>query len=214
MLFQRLRRNLATKLSVLVMLAVLSVLLALGLYFDIFLRDNFLNETSQRMQHAYQRLAYNLALIEEGLKDGVAFASGDERILASVELINRYQDKAHYNTVLIDEEKKTLAAELLDRVKLSLNSDIALYGQDGDLIAYSSKVPGGYQIGYVSFESGQFQVINRQDGSSDFSVGKLPSHGNISPRHVKTTPADKSEFSPFITYLDSANFSPRFSRFP
>ncbi|MEI8159044.1 MAG: hypothetical protein WCH60_19475, partial [Burkholderiales bacterium] len=137
--FMRLRRNLTTKLALLVMLAVSLVLLALGVYFDIFLRQNFLAVTSQRMQHAYQRLGYNLTQIEAGLREGASFAKTDERLVASVDLINRYQDKSHYNTFLIDEEKKTLAAELLDRVKLSMNSEIALYDARGELIAYASQ---------------------------------------------------------------------------
>ena len=121
MILLRLRRNLTTKLSLLVTLAVMLVLVVLGVYFDIFLRESFLDSASTQIQHAYQRLAYNLNRIEEELKKGSAFAKTDERLIASVELINRYQDKSRYNAFLIDEEKKTIALELLKRVKLSLN---------------------------------------------------------------------------------------------
>ena len=56
---RRPQRKLSTTLSVLVTSALLLVLFALGLYFDQFLRTNFLDITAQRMQHGYERLAYN-----------------------------------------------------------------------------------------------------------------------------------------------------------
>ena len=163
------QRSLTTKLSLLVTASVMLVLLALGVYFDIFLRDIFLQVTSTRMQHAYQRLAYNLGQIELELRDSSAYAKTDERMIASVELINKYQDKANYNTFLIDEEKKTLAIELLDRVKLSFNSDIVLYGEDGELIAYASHEAGGYQLGYLSYDAAQPRILARQEADWHWS---------------------------------------------
>ena len=196
----RLRRNLTTKLALLVMLSVSLVLLALGVYFDIFLRQNFLAVTSQRMQHAYQRLGYNLTQIEEGLREGASFAKTDERLVASVDLINRYQDKSHYNTFLIDEEKKTLAAELLDRVKLSMNSEIAIYDARGELIAYASQGRDGYQLGYVSFDGGRSRVMNRHERYADFQPGKLPELGTVHADHVVFYPNEPIQQNGNVVY--------------
>jgi diguanylate cyclase (GGDEF)-like protein len=183
-LLQRLQRNLTPKLSLMVTLAVLLVLLVLGVYFDLFLRSSFLEDTSKRMQHAYVRLSYNLNRLEEGLTDGASFAKTDERLLASMELVNRYQDKSRYNTFLIDEEKKTLALELLNRVKLSLNSDIALFGQDDELIAYAYRSEGRYVLGYLSFSGGKAQIMQRQETESEFRPAELPPTGNITRIHT------------------------------
>ena len=200
MLLLRMRRNLTTKLALLVVLAVSLVMLALGVYFDIFLRQNFLEVTSQRMQHAYQRLGYNLAQIEAGLREGASFAKTDERLVASVDLINRYQDKTRYNTFLIDEEKKTLAVELLDRVKLSMNSEIALYDARGELIAYASQGRDGYQLGYVSFDGGKRHVLNRHERYADFQPGNLPELGTVHTDHVVFYPNEPIQQSGNVVY--------------
>jgi len=199
-LLQRLPRNLTPTLSLLVTSAVLLVLLALGVYFDLFLRANFLDITAKRVEHGYERLASNLNQIEAGLREGGTFAKTDERILASVDLINRYQDKAHYNTFLIDEEKKTLAVAMLDRVKLSLNSDFALYGLDEELIAYATRNGGKYQIGYLSYDKGKAQIYRRQEGYVEFSEGVVPAWVNVSKKHVPTYSTEAMEKGSVITY--------------
>ena len=108
--------SLMARLSVLVTFAVLLVLTVLGFYFDGFLKDRFLDDTQLRMQRGYQRLAYNLKEIERELRDGISFIKTDEKFIASIDLINNYQDKDNYNTFLIDEEKKNIAAYLSAQV--------------------------------------------------------------------------------------------------
>lgn len=205
MILLRLRRNLTTKLSLLVTLAVMLVLVVLGVYFDIFLRESFLDSASTQIQHAYQRLAYNLNRIEEELKKSSAFAKTDERLIASVELINRYQDKSRYNAFLIDEEKKTIALELLKRVKLSLNSDIALYGQDDELIAFASRELAGFQWGYVSFVDGRPQILLRKERYSEFLPGTLPADGNITQKHVSFYAVEQIDKGSLLTYSRLGN---------
>ena len=197
---QRLPRNLSPTLSLLVTSAVLLVLFALGLYFDLFLRANFRDVTAKRMEHGYERLASNLNQMEAALREGGTYAKTDERILASVDLINRYQDKAHYNTFLIDEEKKSLAVAMLDRVKLSMNSDFALYGRDEELIAYATRNGGSYQIGFLSFDKGKAQIFRRQEGFIEFMEGAVPAWVNVTMKHVPTYAAESLEKGHVITY--------------
>jgi diguanylate cyclase (GGDEF)-like protein len=194
-------RSLTTKLSLLVTVAVLLVLLALGVYFDVFLRDIFLQVTSTRMQHAYQRLAYNLGQIELELRDSSAYIKSDERMIASVELINTYQDKANYNTFLIDEEKKTLALELLDRVKLSFNSDVVLYGKEGELIAYVSHDARGYQLGYLTYVASQPTVLARQEADPEYRPAQLPANGNVTLNHMSHRSLEDGGKGSVTTYV-------------
>lgn len=176
--------SLMTRLSVLVTFAVLLVLTVLGFYFDSFLKDRFLDDTQQRMQRGYQRLAYNLKEIERELRDGISFIKTDEKFIASIELVNNYQDKDNYNAFLIDEEKKSIALELLSRVKLSFNSDIALYDRNGELIAYIVKDEAGYQLNFFSYEGGQQRVFRRYEQHGVYSPGSAPlPGGNIALLH-------------------------------
>lgn len=204
-LFKRTQRELSTTLSVLVTSAVLLVLFALGLYFDQFLRSNFSELTSQRMQHGYERLAYNLIQIENELQEGAAFARSDERILASVDLINRYQDKAAYNTFLIDEEKKSLANAMLDRVKLSLNSDLALYGEDDELIAFATRQDDQFSLGYLSYANGVAELQVRQERDAEFRSGSIPNGVNVALVHMPTYPMDALQKGGVTTYQKLGN---------
>ena len=200
-IFLRLRRQLSNRLALLVTLAVVLTVVALGVYFDVYLRASFLETTRARMQHVYQRLDYNLSHIEEELKEGAAFAAKNEQLIASVELINRYQDKSSYSIALIDEEKKTLTLELLARVKLSLNSDMALYGADDELIAFAGQQAGAYQLGYVTFVEGQPQLFKRLEAVREFRRAELPKDDDLTQLHVANHPLEKSAQEGLITYL-------------
>lgn len=193
--------SLMVKLSALVIFAVLMVLAILGFYFDDFLKQRFLDDTQQRMLRGYQRLAYNLKNTERELLDGIAFIKDDERTIASIELINNYQDKSNYNTFLIDEEKKAIAAELLSRVKLSFNSDIALYDKNEELIAYVLKEDGKYQLNYVSFEGGARKVYSRYEPYEEYMPAEPAGQNeNIPFQHKNYYSPDQLRRGSVITY--------------
>ncbi len=170
--FQR-KSSLKVKLSILVTFAVIVVVAALGFYFDNFLKKSFLENTQVRFQHGYERLAYNLDVIENELKEGVDFVRSDEKLIAAIELVNNYQDKDNYNTYLIDEEKKFLANQLLSRVKLSFNDDIALYDRNQELIAYVTKEKDGYLLNYISFKNGGTTLFSRYEHQNNFQPIKF-----------------------------------------
>ena len=96
--------NLTSKLSLLVIIGILSAISILGCYFDFFLEETFLEDAKNRILYGFQRLSNDLNTVTEELKEGISFVRTDENFLASVELINDSQDKKHYNAILLDEE--------------------------------------------------------------------------------------------------------------
>lgn len=192
--------SLTTKLSLLVTATVLLTLLILGFYFDSFLQQSFLNSTQKRIQHGFVRLALNLRNIERELSAGISFVRDDERMKASIALINNYQDKNNYNTYLIDEEKKAIAEELWNRVKLSFNRDIALYDQNQELVAFAVKQASGYDLYFVSFAGGQRKLFTRSEQQSEYIQVPFSLPRGISPTHTSYY-ADESVFNEsFVTY--------------
>ncbi len=178
--------NLQTKLSILVATAIMLVVTALGFYFDSFLRKSSLNNAHTRILHGYQRLSYNLKNIEKNLYDDISFTQSDEKMHASIELINNYQDKNNYNTYLIDEEKKILVNQLLNRVKLSFNEEIYLYDKHNELIAYVNKIEGQYQLGYISYSDSKSRKFTRNENQREYSAENIQitphidNHGDLS----------------------------------
>ena len=195
-----LRRPLSAKLSLLATLAVMLAVLALGINFELLLRESFLDSTRARMQHAYERLDDNLNKIEADLKVGVAFASQEEPLIASIELINQYQDKDRYNKELIDEEKKILAAEALERVKYSHNSDMVIYDQNNELLVFAWRKANIYHLGYVTFANGQSQIMTRTESGREFLPGSLPEEGRVGMRHVARAAAEAQTLEPLSAY--------------
>ena len=126
--------QITNKISFILILSIVSTVSLLGLYFDSFLEDNYIEKSKKQMQHAYNRFDIDINSIKKELTEGISFIETDEPFIASVNLINNYQDKQNYNSILLDEEKKIIADELLHRVKLSFNDDIAIYDKNEELV--------------------------------------------------------------------------------
>ncbi|MDD2780739.1 EAL domain-containing protein [Sulfuricurvum sp.] len=176
--------NLKTKLSFILVVSTLVLSLIAGIYFDNFLRKNFVNAAQEKIEYAFAHIQIDLDKAKIDLKKGIAFIQDDEMLLASVELINSYQDKINYDAVLLDEEKKHIADELLSRVKLSQNNDIALYDSHEDLIAYVNKTPKGYYLTYVSYEKGKPVFYSRYEDEYDYLQRPFDPHWLLSYKHI------------------------------
>lgn len=172
------------KLAFILIAAIIILSMITGLYFDYFLRDNFAKTTQERIDYAFHRFNLDLQKTENELKEGITFIKDDESLLASIELINAYQDKYDYNVVLLDEEKKHLADELLNRVKLSLNNDIALYDSHQELVAFVTKMSKGYYLTYVSFEEGKPVFYSRYENESEYARHTFEPHWLLPYKHV------------------------------
>ena len=134
---------------------VLLLVGVLGIYFDRFLKYNASENMQKKMIHGYERLVSDIEGFERELKKGIAFSQNDKYLRSSIDLVNNYQDKQNYNAILLDEEKKNIARQLLNRVKLSLNDDIALYDENRELIAFVEKEERGYRLNFFSYDQGE-----------------------------------------------------------
>lgn len=176
--------NLTAKLSFIVILAVIISVAVVGFYFDAFLKEKHLQQTKKQMEYGFHRLASELTNSENELKKGIAFIQHDESLLASIDLINNYQDKENYNAVLLDEEKKNIAEQLLDRVKLSLNNDIALYDKDEELIAFVTKEAKGYCLNFISYKSGEKVLYSRYESEKVYTEKPFEEYKLMRFKHI------------------------------
>ncbi|MCI5165219.1 MAG: EAL domain-containing protein [Candidatus Electrothrix sp. GM3_4] len=175
--------NLTSKLSLLVVLGVFASVSVLGCYFDSFLEATFLEDAKSRILYGFQRLSTDLEKETEELKEGIFFVKTDENFLASVELINNYQNKNNYNAILLDEEKKIIAQQLLNRVKISLNHFITLYDKNEELIAFVEHRPDGYHLHFISYEEGHKILYSRHEDEHLFAKSPSPEWLPVVFRH-------------------------------
>jgi diguanylate cyclase (GGDEF)-like protein len=196
------RFELTNKLSVIVLVVILIFFGILSAYFDFFLREDSFQSAEKRMLHAYSRMAVNMTHIENTLKTGISFVPTDEKILASIDLINHYQDKNNYSTILLDEEKKYIADELLSRVKLSFNNDIALYDENEDLISYVyvSKEGKNYHQNFISYENSKQIIYCKYEDENLYTQEGCQEYELISLKHKTYYDNLKLAEIPLISY--------------
>ncbi len=176
--------SLANKLSLAIVLSVILSVALLGLYFDTYLQESYFKTTKKRLSHGFERLVADISKIEEELKQGIMFIQSDEDILASIELVNNYQDKQNYNAVLLDEEKKSIARHLLDKVKFSLNNDITLYDKNEELIAFATKKEKGYSLCFISYHSGNKILYCKYENEDFYQQNNEANYRHINFRHA------------------------------
>ena len=63
--------NLTGKLSLLVTSGIILAVGALGVYFDSFLKNNFLEQADKRMRYGFQHLASDLSSVSQELEEGM-----------------------------------------------------------------------------------------------------------------------------------------------
>jgi len=192
------RQSLATKLSWLVAVSAVVSLLLLAVYFDSFLRNSFQAATNERLRHAAQRVVFHFQALESDLRQGVQVVADDHRLVASLQLLNKYEGQGAYNQFLIDEEKKSLAADLLDQLKASFHTDMALYDARGHLVAFAIRQPAGFQLGYRTERNGYPQLMGRLE--SELSERQLANLQEVDAQHVDYYGADELRHGSVITY--------------
>jgi diguanylate cyclase (GGDEF)-like protein len=94
-----------------------------------------------------------------------------------------------------------LAIELLERVRLSMHDDMALYDQNDELIAFASRQPDGYELGYLSFVAASPVLFKRREFEREFQSGMLPMGGNLASIHVAYGSSEKSASPSQTTYV-------------
>lgn len=192
--------SLANKLSFGMILSVVITIGILGLYFDTFLQDTYYKTTKKRIHHGLDRIFSDITNINNELKKGIMFIQSDEILLASIDLINNYQDKEHYNAILLDEEKKSILKQLLDRVKLSLNNEIVLYDKNEELIAFVTKKEKRYYLCFISYENGKRVLYSKYENENIYKRYTEAEFKQIAFKHISYYPKADVNKKSAITY--------------
>lgn len=176
--------NITNKLAIIIIGGIISLAVCLGIYFDNYLRETYFKEAKKKIEHSFSRLISEVQKIENNLKYGISFVQNDEGFIASIDLVNSYQNKENYNEILLDEEKKLIASKLLDKVKLSLNDEIVLYDKNEEFIASASKRNDKYVLNFLSFKNAQPIIYSKYEDELEYKIKDLKEiHNEI--KHIK-----------------------------
>jgi len=141
----------------------------IGSYFDTFLKKNNFEDSKERILYAKNRVYLDFKNAETDLIQGLKFIQTDDTFIASMELINNYQNKDDYNSVLLDEEKKLLTETLLYKVKNSFTQSIKIYDKNEELVAYVYKDEKGYKLNFISYEKSKKILYSKYEDDKQYS---------------------------------------------
>ncbi|MGB3751417.1 MAG: ATP-binding protein [Arcobacteraceae bacterium] len=175
--------RLIKKISFLVVLAIVISQLTHMVFFEYFLKESYTKEAITKIKYVKDIIKEDILQTQDELKKGIALVDSDESILASLYFINNYQDKNNYNASLLDEEKKRISEELLDRVKLSLNDIIAFYDINSELIAYVIKTEKGYKQNFISYINGILTLYSKYENEKKYKIDEFKDNNIISLTH-------------------------------
>lgn len=194
--------NITNKLAAITVIGIVAFAICLGIYFDSYLKDTYYKEAKKKIEYGFSRMILEVQKIESNLKSGISFVQNDEAFIASIDLVNSYQDKNNYNEVLLDEEKKLIASKLLDKVKLSLNDDISLYDKNDELIASVKKEKNEYILSFLSYKNGETFIFTKKENEYEYTKKEFSESLQKEFIHTKATLIEKNNL-PFsaITYL-------------
>ena len=163
------KNTLSAKILLIAVSAIIVSIAILGAYFDEFLKSIYFDDAKRRIADAKEKINYDIYKIQEDLIKGVSFIKDDKAMVASISLIDNYQDKQNYNAVLLDEEKKDITQQLLRRVKIAFNSDILLYDKNGELISYVYKNTNGYKLNFISYKEGKPLQFSKEEFDNTYT---------------------------------------------
>ena len=174
-----LKLNLVTKISILVLLSGFISQFVQIASFEYFLKQNYKKESSLKIHAALKDLKNVFKGSEQNLLKNLSYINKNRSILASIYFVNNYQNKTSYDAVLLDEEKKRIASELLDRVKISSNNIITLYDANKELLAYVIKQNDKYQQNFISYENGKAILFSKYEDQLEYKKRDLKQNDTI-----------------------------------
>lgn len=111
----------------------------------------------------------------------------DENILATLNLISRYQDRDNYQPLVFDPEKRRLVDLLEEPLHAGNLNMAALYQADGELIVFHADTALGESGGYQTFKDGTPQFVAVHGEASPHDGLQIYDKFGVLQRHSFTT---------------------------
>jgi diguanylate cyclase (GGDEF)-like protein/PAS domain S-box-containing protein len=158
--------SLRTRIFLLLLATALVPLLVAGVLLDRYLHGVHEDFARQESQTAFQELATSLRGQEEALRKAAEELVRSDTVIASLNLLSRYQDPADYRPLVFDEEKKKLARQLRQLVLTTPATRGCIHLADGSPAAFAFPEQGSDDIamGIASYSEGEATLLLSRDG--------------------------------------------------
>ncbi len=144
------------------------LLVAVLFAFSYLNRQQYQQLALEKVRDGFQVLQKDFAELEKNMRSAGLFLASDKKLIASISMVDTYQDINNYQHIIFDEEKKHVAKQLHD---FAVNKDlhfVGLYSSTFDLISfYATSQDSKSSYGYQSYNSGE-AVVKAKTLGGDF----------------------------------------------
>ena len=157
------KRSLHTRLFLLLLATALVPLIVVGALMDTYLHEVHEDFGRQATRDALQELTINLNAQGEELGSVGAQLARMEPVVASLNLLSRYQDPADPRPLIFNPEKKKLARYLQDLVQTTVATTACIRQADGELVAvaFPEQEGRGLRLAITRRVEGEQRILTR-----------------------------------------------------
>ena len=154
--------------------SILLTIIVAGTSIDFLLANLYGERAKHDFELAYELIYDDISSLENNISNQSLTISMEPTVISSVNLINRYQDKANYQPLIFDEEKKKIAFFLLKQINRLLEGSAAIYSKDGELIAYAGHKNNRKLIGITTYNNNKTVYLTNNTETDEWHSQTLP----------------------------------------
>lgn len=148
----------------------------IGILF-VYLLNDFKEKTAKKQTYeAFETLSNHLQSDNDLLGKNLEILGNRKDVVSSTSMVDAYQDKKQYQSLVFNLEKKNLVRVLAAQARIAGLNSLSIYDSRADLIAYftgGDETQG--QSGFISYRDGKPVILARSMDSEDFrEASELP----------------------------------------
>ncbi|MCU7905965.1 MAG: EAL domain-containing protein [Candidatus Thiodiazotropha sp. (ex Epidulcina cf. delphinae)] len=184
----------------LLLYTLLTIVISLGLVgilLESFSHRYFLDTAAQSAIQGREILRRQMDLLQDNLQKEILDTLSDKRVVASLSLIDGYQDPSDYNAILFDEEKKKIGYSLLKSIRTSEADEAHIFDSAGNLCAFvvlEGTDNSAYAMGIVTYAGGRQAITVMESTIDEIDTQNIFEHLNNRHRHNRLQSGYESHY--------------------
>ena len=162
--------------------SLLLSLLLIGLLFRYMLTELYSSNASRYITQAYISLQEQIANRMEQTKDVAAIFASRSELIASMNMINKYEDRNNYQAILFDVEKSRIARESGRLIQSNNIEHVFIQNEHAGLVTLATKTSSGdnhtkgagIHLYHSSYDRGELKFLHTQKESGTFTLASYP----------------------------------------
>ena len=198
--------SIRNKLIIFTFFSTFITLVIVAISIDYVITDLYNKNAKVEIEHSYSNLLRELDSLEKDTSNQSLYIAENKSVIAITNLVNRYQDKKTYQTLIFNDEKKKISQHLLNQITLTKAEQSSIYSKHGDLISYAIHTENTIESGFISYENGAPLVLKQTDKNQTWHKGTIP-------ESIRLNIAPLNEHVPFLPYAGKIKYTSHEKKF-